>query len=167
METPAINNMSYVSNTLTAGDLFGHNVYTKTSGGSGYHYYPMRDEQQKLDELMKQLPVKPAQAEPIKEEKKKMADKPTRRLVRVIIVDADENLPLDKCLLYQGQETFTDLTDQELFFEIDIKPLLDKHNDYRKAVVDKKLTQKLGKDAFLEPVKIRDLKMTVVEIAVF
>src|SRR5688572_27398684 len=36
-----------------------------------------------------------------------MANKPLRRLVQVIIVDGDENVPLADCLLYKGEPKFT------------------------------------------------------------
>lgn len=88
----------------------------------------------------------------------------TRRLVKVVIVDPNENIPLDQCLLYSGEEKLTDATDQELFFEIDIKSLLAKHNEGRVKLVDKKVKERTE---YLEPAKIRDLKMVVVNIATF
>lgn len=88
----------------------------------------------------------------------------TRRLVQVFIADPDENVPLDRALLYSGSQKFTDATDQELFFEIDIKSILDNYNDERVKLVNKKVKERTE---YLEPVKIRDLKMTVVNIATF
>ena len=41
-----------------------------------------------------------------------------RRLVKVIIIDPNENVPLEDAVLYMGEEVLTDLTDQELFFEL-------------------------------------------------
>lgn len=96
-------------------------------------------------------------------QEKKVA-KSTRRLVKVIIVDTDENVPLDKCVLYSGTEKLTDATDQELFFEIDIKNILDKHNEYRITLKDKSVKERVEN---LEPVKIRDLRMAVVNVATF
>lgn len=90
-----------------------------------------------------------------------------KRIVKVFIADPDKRVPVDKSLLYSGPEQVTDLTDQELFFEIDIKKSLDEHNAKRITIVDKEASQKFGKDVFLEAVKIRDLKMTVVNIATF
>jgi hypothetical protein len=86
------------------------------------------------------------------------------RIVKIFIADADENIPLEKRVLYSGGEKLTDLTDQELFFEVPIKELLDKHNDYRKTLTDKKKTDK---DVQLEPIRIRDLKMVVTTVASF
>lgn len=105
--------------------------------------------------------IKPA---PVKE--KKMAE-PKYRVVRIYIVDTDENVPLDKSLIFTGEEKFTDATDQELFFDVDIKKILTEHNAYRQSVLDKKQTNKLGKEIYLEPIKIRDLTMTVVNVATF
>lgn len=87
-----------------------------------------------------------------------------RRLVKVVIVDPNENIPLDKCVLYSGDEKVTDATDQELFFEIDIKSVLEEYNKFRTTVVDKKVKERTEK---LEAAKIRDLKMVVVTIAQF
>ncbi len=93
-----------------------------------------------------------------------MATPVTRRLVQVIIVDPNDNIPLDQCLLYNGTPKLTDATDQELFYEIEIKDLLAKHNETRIKVVDKKVKERTE---HLEPAKIRDLKMVVVTIASF
>lgn len=90
-----------------------------------------------------------------------------RRIVQVFIVDPNENIPLDKSLLYQSEEPFfTDLTDQELFFEIDIKGILDKHNEYRVTVTDKDKSSR-DNQIKLEKAKIRDLKMVVTQVAQF
>lgn len=91
----------------------------------------------------------------------------TIRIVKVFIADPNENLPLDKRLMYSGSEQLTDLTDQELFFEVPIAELLKAHNTMRLTTVDKKQTEKFGRDVFLEPVRIRDLKMVVVAVAAF
>lgn len=88
----------------------------------------------------------------------------SRRLVKVVIVDPNENVPLDDCVLYSGEEKLTDATDQELFFEIDIKGILEAHNAKRVTVVDKKVKERTE---YLEPAKIRDLKMVVVNVATF
>ncbi len=93
-----------------------------------------------------------------------MATPVTRRLVQVIIVDPNDNIPLDQCLLYNGTPKLTDATDQELFYEIEIKDLLAKHNEKRIKIVDKKVKERTE---HLEPAKIRDLKMVVVTIASF
>lgn len=91
----------------------------------------------------------------------------TARIVKVFIADPNDNLPLDKRILYKGEEMLTDLTDQELFYEVPISEMLAKHNEYRKSVVDKKQAEKFGRDIFLEPARIRDLRMVVVDVAKF
>lgn len=89
------------------------------------------------------------------------------RIVKVFIADPDENLPLEKRVIYSGEERLTDLDDQELYFEIPIKELLDKHNAARKATADKKASEKFGREIMLEAARIRDLKMVVVTVAAF
>jgi hypothetical protein len=88
----------------------------------------------------------------------------TRRLVQVFIADPNENISLADSLLYSGDQKLTDATDQELFFEIDIKDILAKHNEKRAKTIDKKVKERVE---YLEPAKIRDLKMVVVNVAAF
>lgn len=101
--------------------------------------------------------------EKVKVEEEVMADNKSR-LVRVIIVDPNDNLPLEERLVYGGEEKFTDLNDQELFFELEIKQLLAAHNEKRIKTVDKTVKEHTE---YLEAAKIRDLKMVVVNIATF
>lgn len=89
------------------------------------------------------------------------------RIIKVFIADPNENLPLEKRVLYTGEEKLTDLTDQELFFEVPIQDLLAKHNEVRVKTVDKKQADKFGRDIMLEVAKIRDLKMVAVTVATF
>lgn len=103
-------------------------------------------------------------AAPAAKEKQAMS---TARIVKIFIADPNENLPLDKRVLHKGEEILTDLTDQELFYEVPVAELLAKHNEYRKTVLDKKQAEKFGRDIFLEPARIRDLKMVVVSVAQF
>lgn len=92
------------------------------------------------------------------------ANNVTRRLVKVVIIDPNENVPVDQCILHNGDEKLTDATDQELFFEIDIKDILAKHNAARVKLIDKTVRDRAQ---YLEPAKIRDLKMVVVNVALF
>jgi hypothetical protein len=96
------------------------------------------------------------------EEEEKMSE---RRLVKVMIVDPDLNVPVEKAVLVSEPEKITDLDDQELFFELDIKNILNTHNDFRKSVINKKKSK--DKDVYLEPIRIRDLKMVILTIANF
>lgn len=118
-----------------------------------------------MERLMHQLeqPKRQAQPAPQPKQEKKMG----ARIVKVFMADTDENIPLDKRVLYTGDEKLTDSTDQELFFEIPVQELLTKHNDYRLTLTDKKASAKAGKDVQLEPLRIRDLKMVVVTVAEF
>lgn len=87
-----------------------------------------------------------------------------RRIVQVFIVDPDEGVPLVDSVLYSGEQKLTDLTDQELFFEVDIKSLLDAHNTKRAALFKKDVKDRKEP---LDPARIRDLKMIVVNVATF
>ena len=89
------------------------------------------------------------------------------RVVRVFIADADTNVPIDKRIIYEGEEIVTDLTDQELFFEIDINTILKDYNKVRTTILNQDLSDSTGRDVMLKEIKIRDLFMTVVNIASF
>lgn len=88
----------------------------------------------------------------------------TKRLVQVFIADPNDNVPMEDSLIYSGSQKLTDATNQELFFEINIQELLTKHNEKRVKLLDKKVKERAE---YLEPAKIRDLKMVVVDLAVF
>lgn len=109
-------------------------------------------------QLSAPAPAAPAQPKPKKE-------KPvSRRLVQVFIADPDENVPLEQSMLYSGDQKLTDATDQELFFEVDMKEILANHNENRVKIINKKVKERTE---YLEPAKIRDLKMVVVNVATF
>ncbi len=87
-----------------------------------------------------------------------------RRIVKVFIADTNESVPLEESLIFRSEEKFTDATDQELFFEIPIQEVLKAHNERRVKWRDKAIKDR---EAYLEPVRIRDLRMTVVTVASF
>jgi hypothetical protein len=90
-----------------------------------------------------------------------------RRLAQVIVVDPDGRIPTEDSVLHFGDPAVTDMTDEELFFEIEIKALLKKHNDKRKKLVDREASKKRSDDVYLEPIRIKDLKMVVNTLATF
>lgn len=147
-ELPQMLSASYVSNTGTAEQFLRGGLLPDKAG------------QNALQQLMGNVNARPSP-----QQEKPMAN--TTRIIKIFVADADENLPLDKRLIFTGEEKLTDCTDQELFFEVPINELLTKHNDFRKTVSDKKASEKFGREVKLEPVRIRDLKMTVVTIASF
>lgn len=93
--------------------------------------------------------------------------KVTARIVRVFIVDPNENLQLTDRVIYKSDEQLTDATDEELFFEANPAALLEAHNAKRRATLDKKASDRANKEVFLEPARIRDLRMLVVVVASF
>lgn len=100
----------------------------------------------------------------IKEKQEPQVTKSKRRIVQVFIADPNENVPLDDAMIYRGNQHLTDATDQELFFELNINDLLKAHNAKRVKMVDKSVKDRVE---YLEPVKIRDLRMVVINIAEF
>lgn len=149
METPAIGSTMYAAALGQSANL---NPFANLNQATPTF-------QNQLDQFVRGAGVFPA----IKQEAL-MAEFNTR-LVKVFIVDPNVNLPLKNRLIYQGYEKLTDLTDQELFFEVDINGLLAKHNDVRTKTEDKKANK--DKPVYLEAARVRDLKMQVVVLAQF
>ena len=87
-----------------------------------------------------------------------------KRIVRVYIADPNENVPVEASVLYTGSEKATDATDQELFYELDIKDILSKYNEKRVKFRNKAVKDR---EEFLESARIRDLSMLVVTLATF
>jgi hypothetical protein len=157
MEMPSITASAYTSSAVNPA-LFG--------GQMALNNLKQADDQAKAD-VLNAFRVAAGQQQIIQQQKKEPAIMSTARIVKVFIADPNANLPLDKRVLYSGDERLTDLTDQELFFDVPMAELLAKHNDVRKATVDKGQAEKFGRDIFLEPARIRDLKMVVVTVAQF
>lgn len=166
METPTIFSNTTSSNSYMLADTaagFTAGTLTASRGPQNiYHgsYEPdVAREMAALNQLIEKGKPMAAPAPAVKENQ--------MRIVKVYIADSDENLKLEQRLLYTGEEKLTDFTDQELFFEVPISELLAKHNAVRARTVDKKGSEKFGREIFLEPVRIRDLQMVVAELAVF
>jgi hypothetical protein len=157
MEMPSITASTYASSAVDHKAPFGGGqvLMDRRMGGQPFD----------LQEMFKNAAQ--VNANPLANQQKKEQTMSTARIVKVFIADPNENLPLEKRVLYSGDEKLTDLTDQELFFDVPIADLLSKHNDARKATVDKTQAEKFGRDIFLEPARIRDLKMVVVTVAQF
>ena len=91
-----------------------------------------------------------------------MADK--RRLIKIYIADPHEQVPIESMMLYEGKEKLTDATDQELFYELDIKNMIDTHNEKRTKMIDKTVKDRTE---YLPPARVRDLRMIVMTVAEF
>jgi hypothetical protein len=88
-----------------------------------------------------------------------------KRLVEIYVVDPDEKMPVEKSIVYEGPRKLTDSEDRDLFFELNMTELVLKHNKVREeTMVDDKFT---GRKVPLKPIKVSDLRMTVVNIASF
>lgn len=163
MELPAITNSTYGSNSRA----FNPNAVGAIAGG-----HPGAAAQ-----FLGQQFIEPAHffidknrqdgAPVVPVELKGKASPVAARIVRVFIADPDINLPLDRRVIYKSSELLTDATDQELFFEANPAAMLKNHNEYRTTVLNKAMTEKAGKEIKLEPARIRDLRMVVVDIASF
>jgi len=120
------------------------------------------DVMDKIKKAKEQLTVK------LKEKTTSMNDQTSSfRIVRVVIADPNTNVPLANRILHDSGEITTDLDDRELFFEVNIKEKLEEHNKLRATLLDKGYSKAKDKDMFLEPLRIRDLRMTVITVASF
>jgi len=157
LETPTFIDAGHQHTVYGLGNLAAGNIVT---GTTAINPFAMLGQQQLVGDLRgRTQPFNPQEDQPMP-----ASATPTRRLVQVLIADADENVPLAQSLLYQGGQKLTDATDQELFYEIDIKALLTEHNAARTKLINKKVKERTE---YLEPARIRDLKMIVVTVATF
>jgi len=169
---PVMASSQYASSTYDGSQLFAGSTSSPNwgaqVGGSGHisaqHEQVMRMALEKTGRRSRNRGTPFTEEEIEEEEAGAMANQSKRRLVQVFIADPNENVPLEQSLLYRGDQKLTDANDQELFFELDIKDILTKHNEARVKIVDKKVKERTE---YLEPAKIRDLKMVVVTVAEF
>ena len=167
-EMPAISASNYTSNTvdpLAAAGMFGSQAMLQ----QGQQFSQAAGSTAAARDAMGggaagRLGASPLARQIQQLQEKKMAV-PARRYVQVFIADPDPKVPLNNCLLYSSEPKMTDLTDEELFFEVEIKRILDEHNEkVRTVTVDKTIKDRTQ---HLEAARIRDLRMTVVTIAQF
>lgn len=162
-ETPEITSYMYASSAGSNLDFGLMPNQGVVSWGLGH-----AQKQAPNDKHAEEAIAKLAQQLQQKKEKGEQKVSQQRRIVQIYIVDPDERVPLKHALLYSDSKPhFTDLTDQELYFELDMKDILEKHNEKRVGILNKKASEQSGKDIFLDPVKLRDLKMAVVNVATF
>ena len=95
--------------------------------------------------------------------------KAQRRLVRRLIVDPDSRLKAKEALVYlDDTPVLSDLSDDELFMEIDVKGMLAKHNEKRGDIEDKSVSRQFEKVVYLEDdLEPNDLRFHVITEASF
>ena len=160
LDMPALAVASHMHSTYQGGAGGGLNFIAKA-------YSPTPDEKREWLRPL-DMPLTPTTVSQ-KESKPMAAATPACRLVRVIVVDPHESVPMANRVLYMGSEKMTDSTDEELFFEIaaELGEKLKSHNEQRLTWTEKKNAADPEKAKKLEAARIRDLKMTVVNIATF
>lgn len=77
-----------------------------------------------------------------------------RRYVSIWIIDQDENVPLEKSLIYEKTMLWTDKTPDELRADIPLNALLEKHNKLRETLKNKE-------DKPLKRIRLRDLQVII------
>lgn len=184
-EMPQISASAYTTSTYGGGDMVGQNFMQMSAQGYQGDVYGGGAAGGIQDDIGHRIRRQAALAAPARpmllasgsniihgnlihpiEEADDMANAQDQdRLVRVIIVDTNKSIPAERRVLHKSEEFFTELSDQELFFEADPVSLLKKHNEYRTTVHDKSSGEKKSKN--LEPARIRDLHMAVVTVARF
>lgn len=160
-DTPQMSSTYYTSTTSPIGNIIGGTQGIPTASaalGNASDFWVNIGREEKAFDARRNL------QDVMKQVTKDLEINMARRIVQVFIADTDENVPLEKSVIYTGEQKLTDSTDQELFFEIDIKGILERHNAYRVTLVNKKVKERVEN---LEPVKIRELKMVVVNVAEF
>lgn len=163
-DMPTMNTLNYAHSTYQG--VAGRGLQAASAVARTWSGDETRDHWAKKVEVHQQLS---ALAQTLTEEKgQKVATKPTRRLIRLLVVDPHPSVPLDQCVLYQSDEKMTDLSDQDLFYEIasELMPKLKAHNEKR-VTWNERAKADNEKAVKLEPARISDLTMTTVVIASF
>lgn len=88
---------------------------------------------------------------------------PAKRLVRVLVVDTDSNVPAKNSKIFD-EEMFTTLSNDKINLSIDVKDALEKHNALR--VKFYRETQE-GNKIYLKALELSDITVTVIQLAVF
>ncbi len=81
-------------------------------------------------------------------------DEILKRYISIWIIDQDENVPLDKSILYEKAMVFTDKTADEIRAGIPLLNLLETHNQKRLLLKDKE-------DKPLKKIRLRDLQIVI------
>lgn len=157
-DLPAMTKTSYASSTAAQGLIMGNAALSTSMSDTDSGWMSMKPEINRAFTAAQQQSSRRIQ---------QPKEQSMNRIVKVFIADIDNNIPVNDRVIYRGDEKFTDLTDQELYFELPMAELLAQHNEYRSTLMDKKASEKFGRDVKLEPIKVRDLKMCVVDIASF
>jgi hypothetical protein len=131
------------------------------------HLVDMKERQEEAERAAQQeLEVEIFEDEEEEDMAKKHKDK--YRIVKVYIVDIHPDVALEKAIIYSSNgEKFTNLNDDELFFELPVMDLLAKHNEERIQVIDREASLQAGNNIYLEAARIRDLQMRVLVLAEF
>ena len=111
--------------------------------------------------ITSQQEAKPVTASNTKPEKMAL------RVVQVFVADPDPLIPAADRLLFSSEARATDATDEELFYELGIKDMLERHNEKRQTIRDKSQKSATVETVYLEPIRVRDLVMQVVTLAAF
>jgi len=90
--------------------------------------------------------------------------KSRKRLVRVFIVDPNQSVPIERSVLYDGKEFWTDLDDQDLILQIDLPNLLKTHNVYRTTLPDLYAQRTAGATCNLEAATVMDIKTGIMTL---
>lgn len=91
------------------------------------------------------------------------------RTLNLTLVDNHPDLKAAEKIVFQQLNYVSEHTDDQTIQQVlmtgDVESALAKHNDKRAKVVDKAILRNTGRDVFLEPVEIWDLKWQVVRVA--
>lgn len=94
-----------------------------------------------------------------------MATTTNRRMVQIFIVDPEDSVPLDQCLVYKSEPAITDMDDQELLLNIpDLLGIIGKYNEQRIKLRNKSVKERVEN---LDPARLRDLKVHISILAKF
>lgn len=92
----------------------------------------------------------------IKEEKSTMGN---RRIVNITVIDKDSNVSIEDAILYHETHVPTDMTDEEIWFDIKLDALIKKHNNKRFSIKD-------SNEARLKPITMETVGRNITTVIV-
>jgi len=89
------------------------------------------------------------------------------RIVSIYVVDPDENLEPKDALVHIKENFMTDLTNEDILVDLELKEALANHNTKRIKIVDEDRSDDRGKEVMLKTVKIKDLIIKINTLQTF
>lgn len=93
-----------------------------------------------------------------------MGKQAKKRFVRIVAIDPDPSVPLERSIVVDTGENFVDSTNMDLISALNLLELIKPHNEYRATLRNEEIYHENGADVKLRPISIDDLRMLFYEL---